>query len=48
MTTYPINFITKVIARVDFQPILKLKQEEPVAFQEAIREHFPRLERKNR
>jgi uncharacterized protein (TIGR04255 family) len=46
MTTYPKNFITKVIARVDFQPILKLKQEEPVAFQEAIREQFPRLERK--
>ncbi len=47
MTTYPINFITKVIARVDFQPILRLKQEEPAAFQEAIRENFPRLDRKD-
>jgi len=42
MTTYPKNFISKVIARVDFQPILKLKQEEPVEFQEAIRPQFPR------
>ena len=47
MTTWPINFITKVIARVDFQPILKLQQEVPAAYQEAIREHFPRLERKD-
>jgi uncharacterized protein (TIGR04255 family) len=45
MTTYPKNFITKVIARVDFQPILKLK-EEPVDFQEAIRAEFPRFSRK--
>ena len=45
MTTYPINFITKVIARVDFQPILKLKQE-PVDFQEIIREQFPRFSQK--
>jgi uncharacterized protein (TIGR04255 family) len=47
MTTYPTNFIRKVIARVDFQPILTLKQEEPVAFQELIRDHFPRFGRKN-
>jgi uncharacterized protein (TIGR04255 family) len=46
MTTWPVNFITKVIARVDFQPILKLQQEVPIAYQEAIRENFPRLERK--
>jgi len=45
MTTYPINFISKVIARVDFQPILKLKQE-PVDFQEIIREQFPRFSQK--
>ncbi len=42
MTTYPTNFVSKVIARVDFQPILKLKQE-PVDFQEIIREQFPRF-----
>jgi uncharacterized protein (TIGR04255 family) len=45
MTTYPTNFISKVIARVDFQPILKLKQE-PVDFQEIIREQFPRFSQK--
>jgi uncharacterized protein (TIGR04255 family) len=47
MTTYPKNFISKVIARVDFQPILKLKEEEPVAFQDAIRQQFPRFGQKN-
>ncbi len=46
MTTYPKNFITQVIARVDFQPILKLKNEEPYEFQEALREEFPRFEKK--
>jgi uncharacterized protein (TIGR04255 family) len=46
MTTYFRNFITKVIAKVDFQPILKLKNEEPAAFQEAIREQFPRFRQK--
>jgi uncharacterized protein (TIGR04255 family) len=46
MTTYPNNFITQVIARVDFQPILKLKNETPDDFQEAIRGQFPRVERK--
>jgi uncharacterized protein (TIGR04255 family) len=45
MTTYPTNFVSKVIARVDFQPILKLKQE-PVDFQEIIREQFPRFSQK--
>ncbi len=44
MTTYPKNFITKVIARVDFQPILKLKSEMPVTFQETIRMEFPRFD----
>jgi uncharacterized protein (TIGR04255 family) len=42
MTTYPKNFITQVIARVDFEPILRLKEEPPYSFQEAIKEWFPR------
>lgn len=46
MTTYPINFITKVIIRIEYQPILKLKQEEPVDFIERMRDQFPRYERK--
>lgn len=46
MTTYPRNFITQVIAQVNFQPILKLKNETPDDFQETIREQFPRIERK--
>jgi uncharacterized protein (TIGR04255 family) len=46
MTTYPTNFIKKVIIRIEFQPILKLKQEEPVDFQERLRDQFPRFQRK--
>lgn len=46
MTTYPRNFITQVIAQVHFQPILKLKNESPDVFQEAIIDQFPRFERK--
>jgi uncharacterized protein (TIGR04255 family) len=42
MTTYPKNFITQVIAKVDFEPILRLKEEPPYSFQEAIKEWFPR------
>lgn len=45
MTTYPINFITKVIARIDFLPILKLKDEIPSIFQENIRKEFPRFDK---
>lgn len=46
MTTYPKNFISKIITRIDFQPILKLKAEEPVAFQDAVRQQFPRFGQK--
>ncbi|MBU4353815.1 MAG: TIGR04255 family protein [Proteobacteria bacterium] len=46
MTTYPINFIKKVLIRIDYQPILKLKQEEPADYQECMRAQFPRYERK--
>jgi uncharacterized protein (TIGR04255 family) len=44
MTTYPRNFITQVIARVDFEPILRLKQEVPVGFHESIKDLFPRAD----
>ena len=44
MTTYPKNFITQVIARVDFEPILRLKQEAPFSFHEAIQELYPRTD----
>jgi uncharacterized protein (TIGR04255 family) len=46
MTTYPRNFITNVIAQVQFQPILIIKNETPNDFQEAIREQFPWFDRK--
>ncbi len=45
MPTYKKNFLTNVIARVDFNPILSIKSTEPVDFQDAIRSNFPRLER---
>lgn len=35
-----------MIIRIEYQPILKLKQEEPVDFQERMRDQFPRYERK--
>jgi uncharacterized protein (TIGR04255 family) len=44
MTTYPRNFITQVIARVDFEPILRLKEEVPSGFHEAIKDCFPRTD----
>jgi len=44
MSSYRKNFLTKVIARVDFQPILIIGEESPTKFQEALRHSFPRLE----
>jgi uncharacterized protein (TIGR04255 family) len=46
MTTYPRNFITRVIAQAQFQPILKLKNETPDEFKDAIIEQFPQVEPK--
>jgi uncharacterized protein (TIGR04255 family) len=43
MATYPKNFLSNVIARVDYQPILILKEKEPAEFQELIREEYPRF-----
>jgi len=44
MPSYRKNFLTKVIARVDFQPILIIGEENPTQFQDALRQTFPRLE----
>jgi len=44
MAPYARNFLTKVIARVDYQPILILDKEQPSAFQELVREEYPRFE----
>ena len=44
MPSYKRNFLTKVIARVDYQPILIIGEENPTQFQDALRQTFPRLE----
>jgi len=44
MPPYPRNFLTKVIARIDYQPILILDEERPSKFQESVRDEYPRLE----
>ena len=41
---YKNNFLTNAIFRINFAPILLLTTENPTAFQEQIREHFPKLE----
>jgi len=40
---YAKNFLTKVIARVDYQPILMLDTEKPSKFQDLVRDEYPRL-----
>ncbi|MEN6439674.1 MAG: TIGR04255 family protein [Syntrophobacter sp.] len=45
MPFYCRNFLTNVIARVDYQPILVLTREMPIDFQERIRQEFPRFQR---
>lgn len=44
MAPYSKNFITQVIARVDYLPILVLKEKPPIEFQDRIREQYPRFE----
>ena len=44
MPKYQKNYLTKVIARVDYQPILILDEERPSKFQELVRDEYPRLE----
>ena len=41
---YTTNYLTKVIARVDYEPILILDMEQPSEFQERVRDEYPRLE----
>ncbi len=41
---YERNFLSKVIFRLDFQPILKLRTDPPVAFQDRIRSRLPEYE----
>lgn len=43
-TTYQKNFLTDVIFRVDFSPILELETDTPKKFQSLISEKFPVLE----
>jgi uncharacterized protein (TIGR04255 family) len=43
MPSYTRNFLTNVIGRIDYQPILLLLRQEPAEFQEKIRHDFPRF-----
>lgn len=45
MAPYSKNFLTQVIARIDYQPILILDKENPSNFQEQVREEYPRFEK---
>lgn len=40
---YKKNFLTNVICRLDFNPILKLKHEEPADFQDIIRHKYSKF-----
>lgn len=40
---YAKNFLTQVIARVDYQPILSLDTDKPSKFQDLVRDEYPRL-----
>lgn len=44
MVTYKKNFLSNVIFRIDFSPILKLEKEKPADFQDKIQHVFPILE----
>ncbi len=44
MPPYQRTFLTSVIARVDYQPILILDVERPSEFQNLVREEYPRFE----
>jgi len=45
MAVYSQNFLTNVIAKVDYQPILALLREAPIDFQSEIRQRFPRFQK---
>lgn len=45
MPTYSKNFLTRVICRVDYSTILRLREQEPAQFQERIRQNYPRVSR---
>lgn len=44
MTIYKKNFLSNVIFRIDYPPILELEKETPAAFQSKIQDEFPILE----
>jgi uncharacterized protein (TIGR04255 family) len=43
---YNKNYVSNVIFRIDFEPILILKEEEPIKFQDSIRKFFPGYSKK--
>lgn len=44
---YKTNFLSNVIFKIDFSPILKINMDELVEFQEAIRKELPEIETKD-
>lgn len=48
MSIYKKNFLSNVIFRIDYPPILELEKESPVSFQKMIQDVFPILEPLNR
>jgi len=47
MPTYKKNFISAVIFRVDFSPILHLQEKISPDYQESIRDRFPKFEQRD-
>lgn len=48
MPSYKRNFLSNVIFRIDYSPILELEKEKPASFQQIIQNDFPILEPLNR
>jgi uncharacterized protein (TIGR04255 family) len=42
--TYRKNFLAKVMARIDFEPVLSIGKDPPSSFQQKIRDGFPRTQ----